>query len=196
MSNITFKQYRNIDLFIFAALLLISETVTTYATNTWFSQQPVAISVTLTFVCIVMMRWGAFALIPAMLGGLVLCIASNASTDLYIIYVVGNCMSLVSLLWFKVFGKEGIRKNPFKLFLFVVSTYLFLQAGRWIVSLFFGGGPGAILGYLGTDIISLLFATVVMFLLRNLDGMIEDQKAYLFRIQREKEEEIIPEEEI
>lgn len=189
MSNITFKQYRNIDLFIFAALLLVSETITTYATNTWFDKQPVAISVTLTFICIVMMRWGAPAVISALLGGLVLCIASNASTNLYIIYLIGNCMSMLSLIWFKIFKKEDIRKSPLKLFIFVASTYLFMQIGRWVVSLFFGGGLTTILRYLGTDIISLLFATVVMFMMRNLDGMIEDQKAYLFRIQREKEKE-------
>ncbi len=188
MSNITFKQYRNIDLFIFSALVIISEAITTFATNVWFDKQPVAISVTLTFICIVMMRWGAFAVIPAMLGGLVLCIASNATLPQYAIYIVGNCFSIISLLWFKVWKKDEIRKGPFKLFFFVASTYILLQVGRWLVSLFFGGGLTAIIGYLGTDIISLLFATVVMFLMRNTDGMIEDQKAYLFRVKREEEE--------
>lgn len=187
MSNITFKQYRNIDLFIFTALLVVSEAITTFATNIWFDRQPIAISTTLTFICLVMMRWNVFAIIPALIGGLVFCIASNASAELYVIYVVGNCMSLLSLLWFKVFKKEDIRKNPFKLFLFVASSYILLQSGRWLVSLFYGGGLRAILGYLGTDIASLLFAALVMFLMKNVDGMIEDQKAFLFRQQRERE---------
>lgn len=189
MSNITFKQYRNIDLFIFTALLVCSEAITTFATNIWFDKQPVAISTTLIFICIVMMRWSWFAIIPALVGGLVFCIASqNATPELYAIYVIGNCMSLCSMLWFKVFDKEKIRKEPFKLFFFVASSYLFLQMGRWFVSFFFGGGPTAIIRYLCTDIASLLFATVVMFLMRNVEGMIEDQKAYLFRMQREREE--------
>ena len=188
MSNITFKQYRNIDLFIFTALLVCSEAITTFATNLWFDKQPIAISTTLTFICIVMMRWGWLAFIPALVGGLVFCIASNASIELFTIYVIGNCLSLCSLLWFKVFKKDDIRKSPFKLFFFVTSSYLFLQMGRWFVSFFFGGGPTAIIRYLCTDIASLLFAAVVLLLMRNVDGMIEDQKAYLFRVQREREE--------
>ena len=44
-------------------------------------------------------------------------------------------------------------------------------------------------GLLTTDIISLLFAFVIMFILRGVDGMIEDQKAYLFRLERQRKEE-------
>ena len=46
----------------------------------------------------------------------------------------------------------------------------------------------AFLVYITTDIISLLFAVIIMNLLRKADGMIEDQKAYLFRVQEEEEE--------
>lgn len=194
MNNISFKQYRNIDLFIFAVLLAISEAVTTLATNQWFYAQPIAISTTITFVCIVMLRWNGFGLIHAMLGGLVFCIMSGAQPQQYLIYTVGNCFMAFAMLWFKLFGKENVRKNPAKLILFTCSTYILAQAGRWIVSLFFGGGWDAILAYLGTDIISLLFAVVVTLMMRNVDGMIEDQKAYLFRLQREREEsEKVPE---
>ncbi len=189
MKNITFKQYRNIDLLIFAVLLLISEAVTTLATNTWFAAQPVAISTTLTFICIVMMRWGGYAIIPACLGGVVLCAASGAAADQYLIYSVGNCAALSALLWFRIFKKEDVRRSPFKLFFFVLTAYITMQVGRWLLSLPFGARLDTLLVYLGTDIISLLFAVVVIFLMRNADGMIEDQKAYLFRLQREREEE-------
>ena len=43
--------------------------------------------------------------------------------------------------------------------------------------------------YITTDIISLLFGIIILNLLRKADGMIEDQKAYLFRIQREDDED-------
>lgn len=188
MNNITFKQYRNIDICIFSVLLIISEAITTVATNKWFYAQPIAISTTLIFICIVMMRWGILALLPAALGGAVLCIASGATAEQYLIYIVGNCAAVLSLLWFLAFKKEDVRKSVWKLVLFVISSYLLMQVGRWLISLFFDGGLTAILAYLGTDIVSLLFAVVVMLLLRNTDGMIEDQKAYLFRLQREREE--------
>ena len=66
-----------------------------------------------------------------------------------------------------------------------------MQIGRWLISLFFGADLRTLLVYLGTDIISLLFASVLMMLMRKTDGMIEDQKAYLFRLQREREEQQI-----
>ncbi len=189
MNNITFKQYRNIDLCIFSILLVISEAVTTVATNKWFAAQPVAISTTLIFICIIMMRWSWLSVIPAILGGLVFCIASGATAQQYLVYAAGNCAALLSLLWFRIFGKEDVRRSNVKLLFFTVSTYLVLEVGRWLISLFFGGRLDTLLVYLGTDIISLLFAVVIMFLMKNTDGMIEDQKAYLFRLQRERENE-------
>ena len=190
MNNITFKQYRNIDLFIFAVLLTVSEAVTTIATNIWFAAQPVAISTTLIFICMVMMRWGGYAIIPACLGGAVFCIASGAGAEQYLIYILGNCAALSTLIWFRIYKKDDIRKSPFKLFFFVLTAYITMQVGRWLISLPFGGRLDTLLVYIGTDIISLLFAAVIMFLMRNTDGMIEDQKAYLFRLQREKENQI------
>ena len=189
MGNITFKQYRNIDLSIIAILLVISETITTIATNKWFYAQPIAITTTFLFICIGMMRWSGFSTIYAILGGLVFCIASGANPEQYLIYIVGNLFTLLSLLWFIPFKKEDVRKGGFKLVLFTVSAYLMMQVGRWIVALFFGAGFSDLIGFLTSDIITLLFGVVLMFVLRNVDGMIEDQKAYLFRLQREREAE-------
>lgn len=177
-------------------MLTFSEAVATVASNKWFDKQPIAISATLLFICIVMMRWSGFAAIHACLGGLVFCITSIAvgGTDREFIvqqlvtYVVGNCFALLALLWFKVFKKEEIRKDFFKLILFVVSSYLLLEVGRWLVSLFFNLSLSNLVGFLISDIISLLFAVVIMIFLRGVDGMIEDQKTYLFRLQREAKE--------
>ena len=47
----------------------------------------------------------------------------------------------------------------------------------------------SLLTFITTDILSLLFAVVVMSLLKDTDGMIEDQKEYLLRIDRESKEE-------
>lgn len=186
MNSITFKQYRNIDLTIFAALLILSEAITTVATNTWFAAQPIAISTTLVFICIVMMRWGVYAVIPACIGGAVFCIASGASAEQYLVYTVGNSAVMINLIWFKLFNKEEIRKSYFKLFLFVLTAYLEIVLARWLISLPFGGRLDTLLVYLGTDVISLLFAVVIMMLMRNTDGMIEDQKSYLLRLDRER----------
>ena len=136
----------------------------------------------------VMMRWSWFALIPACLGGAVFCIASGASIEQYLVYCVGNCAALTAMVYFRLWGKDGVRGSRVRLFIFVATAYLSMQIGRWLLSLPFGGRLDTLLVYLGTDIISLLFAAVVMMLMKNTDGMIEDQKSYLFRLQREAEE--------
>ena len=189
MSNLTFKQYRNIDLSIFAALLLLSEGIATLATGKWFAAQPVAISTTFVFICIVMMRWGGFAAIHAVLGGLVFCIASGEGITQMLIYCVGNCFALLAMLWFLAFKKEGVRKDGFKLVLFIFSAYAAMVIGRWLVSLIFSFKFENLIGFATADVISLLFAVVIMFILRKMDGMIEDQKAYLFRLDRQRKEE-------
>ena len=188
MQNLTFKQYRNIDLGIMSILLIISEAVTTLATNKWFAAQPVAISSTLLFICIFMMRWNGYAAIAAVLGGAVFCIASGATLEQFVIYAGGNLLSLLALLWFKVYKKDDVRLGSFKLSFFTISVYLLMQLGRWLISLAFGGGLWNIVGYITSDVISLLFAVIILFLLRGVDGMIEDQKAYLFRLERERKE--------
>ena len=43
MQNISFKQYRNIDLTVLAVLLLLSEGITTLATTKWFVGVPFAL---------------------------------------------------------------------------------------------------------------------------------------------------------
>ncbi len=187
MNNLSFKQYRYIDLAIFSILLALSEAITTVATNVWFAAQPVAISTTLIFICIIMMRWSFYAVIPACLGGLVFCIASGASPEQYLIYIIGNCAALSAMLWFKIWGKKKIKSSYFKLFVFVLSAYVMMQIGRWLLSLPFSARLDTLVVYLATDIVSLLFASVVIMLMRGIEGMIEDQKAYLLRLQRERE---------
>ena len=188
MQNLTFNQYRNIDLGIMSILLIISEAVTTLATNKWFAAQPVAISSTLLFICIFIMRWNGYAAIAAVLGGAVFCIASGATLEQFVIYAGGNLLSLLALLWFKAYRKDDVRLGSFKLSFFTISVYLLMQLGRWLISLAFGGGLWNIVGYITSDVISLLFAVIILFLLRGVDGMIEDQKAYLFRLERERKE--------
>ncbi len=198
MNQITFEQYRSIDLTIFTVVLAVFEAITTLATTTWFAAQPVAISISLALVCIVMMRWGFRAVIPAVAGGFVFCIASGATIEQYLIYCIGNMFALLALGIIKIFDKETIRKSVPKLLLFVFTAYLGMVLGRWLVSLLFGGDGMALLVYLTTDVISLLFAAIILLILRNTDGMIEDQKAYLLRVDRERREEqesAVPEEE-
>lgn len=188
MKQITFKQYRSLDLTIWTVITIIFEAITTLATNKWFYAQPIALSITLALICITMMRWNGYAALPAMVGGFVFCLVSGATFEQYIIYCIGNVFALIAIAFIKSFDKKTLQGSALKLSLFVTIAYIGMELGRWLVSLFFGGDLMALVVYITTDIISLLFAVIIMNLLRKADGMIEDQKSYLFRVQREEEE--------
>lgn len=193
MKQITFKEYRMLDLIIFAVLVIVFEAIATYASSRWTFFQKISlvnISVTLLLVCITMMRWNGYAAIHAVLGGIVYCyVIGGATVEQYIIYSVGNLFALAGLLIIKIFGKEAIRNSIWKMIAFAATAYLGMAAGRCLVSLFFGGDLQAFAVYVTADIVSLLFAVVVLICLRKTDGMIEDQKAYLLRVEKEREEE-------
>lgn len=188
MKQMTFKQYRRLDLGIWVFMIVLFEIIATLASNNWFSSQPVAISITIAIVSAVMMRWSGYAAIHAAAGGLAFCLASQATFEQIIIYCIGNLGALAGLVLFRFWDKESIRLSGIKRSLMAVAAYLGAVTGRWLVSLMLGGSIRAFIVFMTTDIISLLFAVVVMNLLGGLDGMIEDQKHYLLRIDREKRE--------
>ena len=59
--HLTFKQYRGIDLAIFAAILALTEFLIVRAAKSWFPDQLYTVSVTAAVTAIVLMRWGPFA---------------------------------------------------------------------------------------------------------------------------------------
>lgn len=184
--NLSFKQYKAVDLGIWVVILCVFEALTTLAAKKWFPMQPYSLSPTVTVLCIVIMRWGGFAAIHAFVGGAVFCIANGADASQFVIYCVGNCLSMLSLLLFKALGKEKVRSKIPLTIAFTVGVYCLVQIGRWIVSLFFGAPFGSVIDFFATDPISLLFAVVVVLIARNADGLFEDQKSYLIRTQDER----------
>ena len=188
MNQITFQQYRSIDLTLILILTVVFEAIATVASNRWFAAQPVAMSITLMLVCMTMMRWGSRAAMIAIAGGITFCVISGATIEQYLIYGIGNLFSLLALVLIKIYGKEKIRTSVPRLLFFVLVAYLGMALGRWGLSLLFGGDLMVLVVYLTTDIMSLLLAEIILLLLRKTDGMLEDQKAYLLRVDRERKE--------
>lgn len=186
MRQITFKQYRTIDITILVALTIVFEGIATLATARWFALQPVAISIGLAMVCVVMMRWGLPAAVAAFASGFVYCLLSGATLQQFIIYCVGNVFALLGMAWFRVFGKEGIRKSMWNITLFVSTAYVGMITGRSIIAMLFGDSWGAFITFATTDIMTLVFAVLVIILFRKTEGMLEDQKTYLLRMERDR----------
>lgn len=184
MKNITFNQYRAIDLTIMSVITVVFEAITTFAANKWFPGELYAVSPTIALTCIVMMRWGGFGAINAVLGGVTFCLASGATEKQILIYCIGNCFSLLALFLFKAMGKSEIKEKFYFTALFVLAAYVGAQIGRWLVGMIFGGQPDAIIMFLATDCLSLLFSEVIVLISRKADGLFEDQKSYLIRLDK------------
>lgn len=184
--NLSFKQYRATDLGIMLVLLMISDALIAYAARVWFPDEAYVLSPTVAIVCIVMMRWGGFAAIHAVGGGLALCVASGASAGQFAVYCIGNCFALAALVLFKVWGKEKIRSKPFFTVLFTIAAFCATQIGRWLVGLLLGGMLDDFITFFATDSLSLLFAVLAVLIARRVDGLFEDQRAYLIRTQSER----------
>ena len=192
--NLSVRQYRNIDLAIMLIMLAAAEVLITVAARFWFPTELYSLSPTVAILCIVMMRWGPYAAVHAVGGGLALCIASGAEPKAYAVYCIGNCFALLALLLFKALGKEKIRSKLTLSLIFALTVFFAMQVGRWLVSLMFGGSLSGIVQMAATDSLSLVFAFVTIFIARRVDGLFEDQISYLIRTQSERKKESIPDE--
>lgn len=187
--QLTFSQYRSIDLGIFAAMLLIFEYIIIAAATSWFPAQPYTVSVVAAVTAIVMMRWGPWAAIHAVLGGAVFCFFSGAAPVHYLIYCVGNLAGLLPLLMLRFLGSERVRNDALLSLLFALLTQLFMQLGRAGIALALGHTFESCVAFVTTDALSALFTMVIIWIVRRLDGLFENQKTYLLRLDKEREKE-------
>ena len=183
----TWKQYRAIDLGMFAVMLAIFEYIIVRAANWWFPGQPYVVSLAAPVTAIVYMRWGPWGAIHAVEAGIVFCFFSGADRSQYVVYCVGNLLSLLSLFMLKKMGKEKVRETRWGL-VFPVVVLLLMQAGRAAVAFALGAAPPALLEFFTTDSLSYVFTLVIVWIARKLDGIYEDQKHYLVRIHTQEEE--------
>ena len=185
----TVGQYRAIDLSLFALLLILSETVIVSAAVKWFPNEPYTVSAVAAVTAIVMMRWGLWAALHAVLGGIVFCLVSHGTLAQFAIYCIGNLFGLAGLAWIRALGAEKLREDSFKSLAYSFTVLLCMQLGRGLVSLLFGTKPAVAAGFVTTDVISYLFTLLIIWIVRRLDGVFEDQIHYLRRVNKEREEE-------
>ena len=186
--QLSFQEYRAIDLAMLAALLCITETLIVKAATWWFADQLYTVSVVGALTAIVLMRWGPWAAIHAALGGAVFCLASHGSARQLIVYCIGNLFSLFALLPLKFLGGERIRLDSILSVCFGVGTLLLMQLGRALTALAMGTDFQTCLGFFTTDALSLLFTGLIIWIARRLDGIFENQRHYLLRIHNTEEE--------
>ena len=184
--RISFRQYRAIDLALFAAMLCVSEWLLVTAATRWFPDQLYTVSLVGALTAIVMLRWGPWSAIHAALGGLIFALASHGSGKQLLIYTGGNLLSLLMLLPLRRLGGEKIRSDGFLSVCFGLAVLLLMQLGRMLLAMAFGAPPRNALGFFTTDTLSLLFTGLILWIARRADGILEDQKHYLLRIHKEE----------
>ena len=174
---------------MFALMLTVAETLAVTAARRWFPNEPYTVSVTPAVTAIVMMRWGPWAGLHAALGGVVFCLTAGAGPRHYAIYAAGNLLSLAALGYVKAATPEGIRENVWKSLAMALMVTLLMQLGRALLAVVFGYSLVAALGFFTTDVITLLFTLVLIWIARRLDGIFEEQNHYLLRLQKQENEE-------
>ena len=185
--QISFSQYRAIDLGIMAGLLTISQFLITMSVTVWFPQELYVVSPVAVIVALVMMRWSGWAGIHACLGGVVLAVASGGRLDQILIYGLGNLLSLGALVMLKLLGKERVRKSSFLSLMFALCCQLLMLLGRGAVAALLQYPLEVCWGFVTTDLLSVLFTLVIIWITRKVDGLFEDQKHYLLRMECERQ---------
>ena len=185
--QISLSQYRAIDLSILTGLMAVSQVVIHLAVSFWRADQTgYIVSPVAAIVALVMMRGNLWAAVPALAGGAVLTLLSGGTAEQMLIYSAGNLLSLLALLYLKLIGKERVRGNVMLALFFAILVQLLMQFGRAGVALLVGHPLQACWDFITTDAMSILFTLVIIWIVRRVEGLFEDQKHYLLRIQREQ----------
>ena len=187
--QLSFQQYRAIDLTILAAILALCQYMTHMASTIWFAEQLYVVSPVAAMTALVMMRWNGWAAIHAVVGGVLYAILAGGDAQQIVIYGAGNLLGLAAMVMFRYPGKERIRADGLMAIFFGLLTQILMQLGRAAVALVFGYPAAALLGFITTDVLSGLFTLVIIWIVRRIEGLFEDQKNYLLRIQREQKVE-------
>ncbi len=187
--QISFRQYRAMDIFMFTALLCVCETLITLGATRWFTGEPYTLSVTPAVTAIVMVRWGGFAAIPAVLGAFVFCLVSGATLSQFAIYCIGSLAALVLVPAIRRMGWKKLHENALLLLFYGLLTALLMQTGRAVLALLMGNSPAICAGFIMTDTLTEVFTMLIVWIVRRLDGVLEEQRHYLKRIADEMEKE-------
>lgn len=190
----TKNKYRTIDLFIFAAIVTALEAINIRLLD-FFPGEVFTLSVTMAVSLIVMMRWGAWGLIHAALGGLVYCLAnlfSGAEVQFsqFLIYTLGNLLIGLDFLFLKYVGKEKVRNAPELTVIYALIGCLTMNLGRAIVSAVFNGEfLQVLIRMLAVDALNAIITAIILLVARRQNGVFEDQNHYLLRLEAERKNE-------
>ncbi|MGN0807208.1 MAG: hypothetical protein ACI4MN_02005 [Candidatus Coproplasma sp.] len=196
--QISLKQYRLTDLFLFLVILAISELIGYFAAGMWPDEAYYTVSFSIPIVLLVMMRWGWPSVLYALFSGLVVCLINIGKVNghQWACYLIGNAFIALMLIPRYLLGSKKISSKWWATALFFIGGWLCVYLGKSVVwSIGYAISPVAgytaasgFVIYAATDLLSLVMGTVLMLVMRKLDGMTEDQTEFLKRLDTERKE--------
>ncbi|MDE7440008.1 MAG: hypothetical protein K2N23_05840 [Clostridia bacterium] len=191
---ISFRQYKYTDLFFFALVLGLSELLVFCSFKFWFKTtiDKYYVNFMLAIALTVIMRWGWVGGIYAVADGVVLCAMQGGSWQSYLSYAIGCACILSVLLLTKFLGKEKIRGKWYFSLIYILVGWVSVNFGITCMGAILGAN---FLASLATSFgfgvyggLSFALADAVIMILRKMNGMFEDQKHYLLRMDAERKE--------
>ncbi|MCD7729546.1 MAG: hypothetical protein LUI60_06515 [Clostridia bacterium] len=195
---ISYGRYRVTDLLLFAVILIAFEVISYYAFALWFSDSADFIfSIVTPITLLVMLRWGWYGMFYAVADGLFYCMLVLLNWDgvtgtqvwqYLLIYGLGSAFIGLDYLMVKFVGYKKIMDKAWLTIIFTVAGWLCIALGRTLVAACLGFGFDT--SFILYDLLSCAMAIVIMLIMRKSDGMMERQKDYLLRLERERQEKM------
>ena len=178
----SFRQYRSIDIALFVIMYAVCEFLTVRAATVWFDE-PYSISIMLPLLVMVMMRWDWLAVVNAVAYALIFVFLQKGTIGQYAVYLIGNLGCMLTVLWLLKTGKQKVRDSLFISMEFLLISFLLMEIFRGLASaVILGSNIRVIIQFIFTDMLSLVFSVLLVIIVRRIDGLFEDQKHYLLRI--------------
>ena len=191
---ISINQYRWGDLCIFTIIAAIAELVCYFA-QFWFSSAAFyTLNLMLPLITLVIVRWGWWGVVLASLEGIMYCAIRGAIWQGYIVIILSNAAIAVELLFIWLIKKDRLKKNWYWAFLLVLIGWVSVNFVRTCLYAAFGmsdflSALGTNFGFSDCGLLALVIGELVILVCRKLDGLFEDQKSYLLRLKKEREEQ-------
>lgn len=196
-NGITYKQYKFLDLFLFVVIMSVFEVINVFAIRKWFPDMLFSISLMFTVSLIVLVRWNLLASFFPVIHGILYSVLLGAGIETYVVYAVGNSFLIISWFLFKFLPKEKIFSKWYLTLIYPAAAFLLVLLGRAVVAVCFGNSfIDIIKAQVLSESINIVFAVIALLILRRVDGMIEDQKKYLFKVARARQEARVPKDDV
>ena len=137
---------------------------------------------------IVMMRWDRYCLIHAVVYAFLFVSFHRGSLTQYLVYLIGNLGFMITLIYMRKVTKEKIAASFFGSLAYLLLGFLLMEVFRGLASMLIAGSDvRVIMEFILTDMLSLVFAILVIIVVRRVDGLFVDQKKYLLELNSQEE---------